>query len=297
LPKRIPIALLLAGGICLSGCSKTQDTAPATRVFGSPPVIESVNLASGGTTGQAICDYGPVIKNAFCADGEQFAEPFPAILVTVNYTEATFSVKVSDPESTASNSDILLVSASYQTTKDSTPTEVSLVMLDDGGSNKFTFQGRSAEPWFEDCASQTCPCLPANYNLDTNDPIANDGVYTRGFSILSSTFHLTSPTGITPSNTGVVLDCIASAKRQFPALASIADGPVAFKIEVVDKEGNLTAWPTKPTAVFAPTTYTCTGDDCGCCFLLSSNPTECSQKSGLPGAPGSGFENGFCKSF
>jgi hypothetical protein len=134
LPKRIPIALLLAGGICLSGCSKTQDTAPATRVFGSPPVIESVNLASGGTTGQAICDYGPVIKNAFCADGEQFAEPFPAILVTVNYTEATFSVKVSDPESTASNSDILLVSASYQTTKDSTPTEVSLVMLDDGGS-------------------------------------------------------------------------------------------------------------------------------------------------------------------
>jgi len=76
-----------------------------------------------------------------------------------------------------------------------------------------------------------------------------------------------------------------------------AGQPVDFKIEVVDRSGNLTVWPQPLQAPLVPTTYICEGetgnaDDCSCCWLISSNPeTDC---KGRPGMVGPGYPNGFC---
>jgi len=62
----------------------------------------------------------------------------------------------------------------------------------------------------------------------------------------------------------------------------------------VDRQGNLSAWPNNPTTGFAPTTIECTGDECGCCLLLSSDPVaECQGKSGMPSDD---YPAGFCNS-
>jgi len=303
-PRRTTIALLMAGGIFLWGCSKTQDTAPETRIFGSPPTIQNVALESGGSTGVATCDFTDYFKSFLCLGGlpSDQISPFPTITIETHYTEARFDVTVTDPESTSAASDILLVSASYVTTT-APKSEVSLVVLDDGSSNKFVYNQQGTEPEFCDpaycsttCDPTRCSCILAHYDLTSNDTTANDSVFTRGFAIVSGNMQLTSPTGVTVGNKGdFARNCIARSKQQFPAFVDVPLGSsVEFKVEAVDKEGNLTTWPTKPAATFNQTTYRCLGDDCACCIMLSNQPNECHGKPGMTGVPGSGFEDGFC---
>jgi hypothetical protein len=289
---------LTAGGIFLWGCTKTQDTAPETRIFGSPPTINSVALNAGGL-GTAVCDYGPTLEGYLCpsVDPSEFPNGFPAVTISVRYTEATFSVSVSDPQSTPAASDILLVSASYKTTAGSKPTEISLVILDDGSSNSFIYKQSGTMP--EDCSEGACLCKGADYSLTSNDKVANDNIFTRGFAVISSSIALTAPTGFPVGNTDVARNCIANANKQFPAFVDLGlGGTKPFKVEAVDKEGNLTLWPTQPTITLTQTNFTCSSADvpggassCACCILLTTDPTKC---HGLPGLVGNDFPNGIC---
>ena len=316
------VATIAAGLLFGTSCSKTEDTAPETRLFGDPPEIQNVTLNQAGL-GQAVCDYSKALEGFMCLGGvplNQIQPPFPTITVTVNFSELQFNVAVTDPNSVpGGQSDILLVSASYQrSNQGGTPVETSLVVLDDGGTNSFNYsqQGIEIQEGCTDqpndftccanmftgdqsmCPGPTVSCNSAVYNLTSNDTTANDGTFTRGFALISNTFNLTAPTGITlQSKSSLALNCVARSKQQFPAFADVQIGqPVSFKIEAVDRAGNLAVWPSQPQATFDQTNFSCTGDDCGCCFLLSSNPdVDCKNRDGLIGIPGSGFEQGLCR--
>lgn len=302
------VATIAAGLIFGTACSKTQDTAPETRLFGSPPVINSVTLSQGGTAGEVTCPYGKVVEGRFCFDGAALAST-PDITLHVTYSELQFAVQASDPDTPAGGqNDILLVAASYQRTNQGQPVETSLVMLDDGSHQTTPFsykqQGEFNEACVDDanasCATFSDPgvtCNVANYELTSNDAVAADSTFSRGFALISNTMTLTEPanTSLGGRGTGAAIDCVAAVKKQFPAVTDVPLGqPVGFKIEVVDRAGNLATWPTRPQATFQQTSVACTGDQCGCCILMTSVTSECQGRPGLVGAPGSGFENGFC---
>jgi hypothetical protein len=291
-----------------TSCSKTQDTAPETRLFGSPPVINNVTLSQSGSVGEAACQYGQIVEGWFCGEGYALAAT-PDINIQVNYSELQFTVQATDPDTQAGGqNDILLVAASYQRTNQGQPVETSLVMLDDGSLQAEPFQYSQQGDIFEACVADTnslcgpngLTCSAAKYTLTSNDAVTGDSTFSRGFALISNMMTLTEPDPDTTSlggrGTGAAVDCVAAVKKQFPAITDVPLGqPVSFKIEVVDRAGNLTAWPTRPQGNFQKTTIACTGDACGCCFLVSDNPVaDCRGRPGLEGAPGSGFEAGFC---
>ena len=304
------VAIVAAGLVFGTSCSKTEDTSPETRLFGDPPVIQNVNLTQGGGLGQATCDYTKVLEGFLCMGGvplDQIEPPIPTITIAVGYSELQFQIQVTDPNSVAGGqSDILLVSASYQrSNQGGTPVETSIVILDDGGTNNFNYaqqgieiqEGCTDQPNDSVCPGRSVSCGSAVYTLTSNDATANDTTFTRGFALISNTFNLTAPTGITlGSKASLALNCVAKDKKQFPAFADVALGQgVSFKIEAVDRAGNLATWPAQPQASFNQTNFSCAGDDCACCFLLSSQPqADCADRPGLRGIPGSGFENGLC---
>jgi len=306
--KRFTLVATIAAGLIFgTACSKTQDTAPETRLFGSPPVINNVTLTQGGTAGQAMCDISRIVEGYFCAAGYEMQTP-PAITLTVTYSELQFTVQASDPDTPAGGqNDILLVAASYLRTDQGTPVETSLVMLDDGSMQAQPFQYSQQGNIKEACGSSmtdVCPfagadvCLGAKYPLTSNDAVANDSTFSRGFALISNTMNLTAPTGFPLGSTApsVAYNCVARAQEQVPAITDVTVGqPVAFKIEVVDRAGNLATWPTRPQADFQKTSVACAGDECGCCVLLSGDPgTDCKNKPGMQGPPGSHHETGFC---
>jgi hypothetical protein len=228
-----------------------------------------------------------------------FAAPFPTETITARYTEATLRAKVTDPDSTPSQSDILLVSASYLApATNGGVVETSLVLLDDGGASLFTFAQAGTRP--EDCGDDPvagfCGCQEAHYGLGSHDATAGDDQYTRVLALLKR--GPGSPTGVNAN--AVLANCIARSKGLFPGPAT-TDAFLQFKIEAVDRSGNLATWPIQPQVTVDPSSLTCDGDACGCCLLVSDNPTAdpanggCSGLAGLAGVPGSGFENGVCR--
>jgi hypothetical protein len=290
-------------------CSKTQDTAPERRIFGNPPSIESVQVTSiPGST--AVCDWTPMAKHiSVCSlglDPALLPVPFPTITVTSTYNEVVFNVKATDPESTSSQTDILLVTASYVTASGGQPQEISLVVLDDGSANQFDFQ-QKADFYEEDCVADpmTCEdCVRKSYPLTSNDVTAGDGMYTRGFAF-KSTEGGGVPSGVRATN--LLEDCLVSQKKQAPAETTNLGGePVSFKIEAIDRSGNIAAWPIEPEVSIQPSSLTCGGDECLCCILLSSNvlspasPTHPNPVTGCIGLPGlelqppSEYHCGFC---
>jgi len=321
--RRIKAAGLLCLAATTFACSKTQDTAPERRIFGSPPSIESVQVIDIPSS-PATCDWTEMAKHMltcdFGFDPALIPFPFPTITVTASYNEVIFQVQATDPESTPSQTDILLVTASYITNQGGQPQEVSLVILDDGGTNQFDFL-QKADFYGEACTvldptlcndfvcnedldfdgqpdqlrTETCCCTfctPKTYKLDSNDAAMGDGLYTRGFA-----FKLLSGGGV-PAGAraaGLVDDCLVSQKRQAPAESTnLAGAPVSFKIEAVDRSGNISTWPLNPEVSIQPTSLTCAGDMCACCILTTSNFANCRGLPGLMGQLGSGYEGGLC---
>jgi hypothetical protein len=311
--RRSAFVALIAAGLISGSCSKTQDTAPETRLFGASPVIQNVTLTQGGSSGQAVCDITEFVKGYFCQNGSITTSDVnypPAITVTVHYSGLQLAVQTSDPDTVAGQpNDILLVSASYQKSNQGQPVEVSLVLLDDGSTNTFNYRQQSI--YGEMCDTGGCSCGTANYSLTSNDMVANDNTWSRGFALVTGDTTLTHPLRtnggqISVSNSALAYDCIGSGpaqagtsvvtggNRQAPAITDTGGQPVKFKIEVVDRAGNLTGWPQQPTATFDRTTYSCDGDDCACCFIFTGNTNEC---SGLDGMAGPAFPGGLCHTF
>jgi len=311
--RRSASVALIATGLILGSCSKTQDTAPETRLFGAAPVIQNATLVQNNGVGVATCDVTDIIKGILCENGYPVSTfQFPApIEIIVHYTEAEISVQTTDPDTKAGGqNDILLVAASYQSCAAcNPPVESSLVVLDDGAggngstTNQFSYQQKAnikegCNPDPNLCADpQGVACGTAQYGLNSNDQVQNDNTWTRGFALMagSGDTHLTYPAGISVDGTNQVLagDCVAKVKHQYPVIAVVNVGtPVNFKIEVVDRAGNLTAWPQPLGVTFDQTLFECRGDDCGCCLMLSNDPG--SQCKGRPGLVSPSTPNGWC---
>jgi hypothetical protein len=293
--NRIFVVSLACLAVAALGCSKTEDTAPERRIFGSPPTINSVETTASSSV-TATCDWTQISQGAMCStyftDPSLFAQPFPTITLTLNYTEITFTINVTDPESKLpAQTDVLLVTASYLETQGVTQ-ETSLVTLDDGSENSFPYTQLHAV--FENCYDNDhnytpCACSQANYQLNTNDLDKGDSNYTRAFAFIDLNGFRTRT---------LFEDCLAASKHQAAGnVSNLAPGqPVEFKIEAIDRSGNLSVWPARPAITPAPSTITCTGDECMCCLLFNGDET-CAQKPGLLGTPTSGFASGWCKQF
>lgn len=284
--------VVLAGALALAllplgACSKTQDTAPETKIFGQPPVFESTPILDPGLPESVSCDF----TNAFnvglpkrLGANLQVAGP---VFVGGTYTQLAMHAKVSDPNGL---SDILLVSASF--IPDPTATvkqEATLVLFDDGSTLKFDYTQTGIVE--EDCnsSSGTVTCQQAvSIKLTSNDPIKGDGNYTRQFALVN----------LNTQGPGAAFfrDCVATQNHQAP-FASQPGVQLSFRIDAVDNEGNLTTFPTRLLATAVPSTFTCSGDPCLCCFLrlgIQDVTSPDGQCRGLPGLFGPDAPQGFC---
>lgn len=288
------LALVLAAGVL--GCSKTQDTAPATRIFGDPPKIGAVNFQA--TTQNFNCDITVTTEGFLCQFGgvplgSYRFSPGPTVNVDIGYTQFQFEVQVTDPQSTAAQNDILLVTASFQTPPgQGQAEETSLLLLDDGSDFHFPWS-QTQEP-LDICPVLTppCTCLAGRYNLTSNDVTAGDNTYTRGFGFI------TAGATIPPNGGRFVESCIAKVRHQAPFSASSYVGSdVPFKIEATDREGSITEWPDKPVGHVDATTWACNGDPCACCLATIPDVSACKGKDGLIATTASAgwpIGTGFC---
>ncbi len=305
------LSLLILSSVA---CSKTQDTAPERKVFGDPPVIQFAAMtpvertvscdfteAWNCSAGQdQACEFDPNggvgpdgvpcdpnrKPEDFCDDcgsGTPDADPGNPVhiypgpwMVGGTYQELFFQAKVTDPNSTTDRTDILLVSASYVIPGGTHPEESTLVMLDDGGQNSFIYRQIAPNGIREDCfvnADGTCGCNIKDYGLNSNDVTPNDGLFERRFAV----FNL-------PDQTirGLLSDCIARERHQAPATVP-AGITFDFRIDAVDRSGNITTWPNRPQVSTTRNTYTCSGDQCLCCLLSGRDGSQCGGCTGLVG--------------
>lgn len=279
--------------VAATGCSKTEDTAPETRIFGSPPVISNVEFTGGQET--ANCDLSRYAHSFMCnvvagTAPSDWVFQDPPVRLEVGYSSMEFRVSVTDPETTPTQTDILLVGSSYVHGGE----ETTLLVFDDGSTLDFPMLQIGFEP-------QSCPalptdpvcqlCTPATYILHSNDQVANDGVFSRGYAFVG----LQGSPGVLGNN------CVADVTDRAPvSLTGLEGQTLEFKIEAVDRSGNITTWPAKPSITLQASTFDCLGDPCLCCLVTSGNPTADPPEGcrDLPGtssplyAPG-----GFCIDF
>jgi len=283
---KLILALGLAAGL---GCSKTQDTAPESRIFGSPPIIESVTVTGGQST--LNCDLTEMIQGWICANlsltpAQYQFSPSANVFVEVTYNKIDVTARVVDPEDTPTTSDVLLATTSYENpiVQGQTPEEISLVMFDDGGTNTFLYEQKNDKG--EDCEIDTskglCGCSHAQYNLTTDDSSKGDHIFTRGFAFI------TPGPGLDSSALSLASDCVARLDKRYPDPSSkfkeAGYPPIPLKVEAVDHEGNLTAWPTQPTADSAPSALVPDplADLCALCLITSADPgSECKGRPGM----------------
>jgi hypothetical protein len=313
--RTISAALLTVVALATLSCSKTQDTAPERRVFGDPPTILHVDDQESlyyKKDKSIECDFSQIMSDYFCEKGGvpnvQFQpgggypsdptrpdSPVGGVFIEGKYSEITLRAAVTDPNSPPppAPSNVLLVSASYPEPPSFT-TETSLVMFDDGSVNKFKFPQRQIRVGM-DChvdAFGNCFCLGAKWDLTSTDETAGDGTYTRRVAIVDK------GSLSYPGADGFLQDCIMRETTETPILATQGD-VYTMKIEAVDRQGNLAAWPTKLRAVVGTSSFACNGDPCGCCIMLSSQPEQDPPIGcrGVPGALADGYPDGVCRTF
>jgi hypothetical protein len=216
------------------------------------------------------------------------------IVISGKVSTLELQARVTDADTTVEQDNILLVGASYILS--GTPDqEKTLVMRDDGGSDKFLLdQYDQLTLGSKNCTGNSdegiCTCGPARFEVDTNDATARDGTFTRAVTIVDGGTSL------------LLQDCILQFRRQTPVIVEPGT-TLQFRLDAVDRQGNLATFPNQPSIVtgdFSAETnrLVCTGDECGCCLLQSQgSPSLCSGKPGLNGPPGSGYEQGICNLF
>ena len=111
--------------------------------------------------------------------------------------------------------------------------------------------------------------------MTSNDPVANDSIFTRKIA----TFDLDMAV---VSTRLLVLDCLALDKGQV-ALDVDSEASFDFRLDVIDRAGNITTWPTPLPAIAQQTQFFCNGDECLCCLLENKVFTQCSQVPGFAG--------------
>ncbi len=307
--RTIRRALLPAAVLAALSCSKTQDTSPERRIFGDPPTIQSVDPEYFTAQSAISCDFTEIVSRQLCRqindvggniqasdiqaqpgcgwfgineDGtpkmNTVCEDRAGVFVEGSYGEARFVASVKDPNSTTEQSNILFVSSSFVQPPPST-TEISLVMFDDGKATKFP-NAQKVSTIGEDC-SEECVCINKTFGVSSGDDTAKDGVYTRKLAFVRT------------NSNEFLLDCIMRDREE--TLTFMDPGSaLSFKIEAVDRQGNLATWPQKLNLTTGEDNFNCNGDSCGCCFMQGKGglPAECKD---LPGLIIPGFApNGLC---
>jgi len=249
------------------------------RIFGHPPVIQSVTFLVNQQE-FVQCDFTTVLEDWFCVNGIPGTHADPGIFLEGIYNRLQFQVRATDPDSTPEQENILLVSASFPDPNGLG--EISLVLFDDASQNLFRVNqvANFPEECSEDPVSGSCECHGATYALSSGDLVTHDTVYTRNLGVTSA---YADP---------LLIDCIRRATGQTTFQAPAGTNFV-FKIEVVDRQGNLTAWPLSPSATTGQESLQCSGDPCGCCMLLPQPPAGC---GGLPGMTSPAYPDGYCLS-
>ncbi len=252
------------------------------RLFGLPPTIESVAFEADPQ--QAVrCDLTKVVEDYVCSLGIPGATAEPGVFIDGTFTHVRFQARVTDPDSTPTRSDVLLTAASF--TNPDSQMETSFVLFDDGSANTFSFLQKSNVP--EDCTDDglgVCTCNPKHYVVQSGDALANDAVFTRDMTFLDRSF----------ISSGLLQDCIMQRYRDVP-VDFVAGSTLQFRVEAVDREGNLAAWPSQPTVSVGTGSFSCNGDECGCCLLTSTDrAVEC---KGKPGMSSVDYPSGICLSF
>lgn len=270
------VALLPLAALATLSCSKTQDSAPERRIFGDPPQILTVDQNFFEPAFHVRCDFSDIVVGQICelsGDSKITVEPQagpgwvkgrglgtgpdigPGIFVEGTYGEANMKVKATDPNSTPAQSNILLVSASYRLQPPS-KVEQSLVLFDDGSENKFMFPQKVAGLG-EHCEVDEngfCHCSETSYPLTSSDTDKSDDEFTRRLAFVKRTAD------------EYLLDCIQRDRHATLILAEPGE-TFEFKIEAVDRQGNLSTWPQPLPLMVAGDSFDCTGDPCGCCIL------------------------------
>ncbi|MFQ5876846.1 MAG: hypothetical protein ACE5JH_04005 [Acidobacteriota bacterium] len=209
------------------------------------------------------------------------------LLIGGTYDEWLFNVQVSDEDSTPDTSDdILSVTATFRKPPQLTD-EISLVLLDDGSATQFSFTQKGTgllscgqSPTTGDLVCQQL----TDFILTTNDAVANDGNFTRAIAVTNLV--------LSGFGTPTLTDCIALTNHQVE-ISGPAGAQFNFRIDVVDRAGNIATWDQQLTATPNPTVFTCSGDDCLCCLMGTGVTEQCKGKEGLPGPA---FPNGgLCK--
>jgi len=193
--------------------------------------------------------------------------------------------KSQSSNSTTTQNNILLVGASYE--PPDSKTETTLVLFDDGGFSKFKNSQQNPTPG-EDCEIRTdgsCVCAGALWDVTSGDITAKDNVWTRKMAFVN---RQTQP---------FLKDCIMRDRHETLALA-LPGTTFTFKIEAVDRQGNLSTWPTRLVGVSDSNfgQFACNGDPCGCCFLWTGSPAD-PMCNNLPGMVSASFPDGMCKAF
>jgi hypothetical protein len=256
-------------------------------LFGYAPIITQ---AQAYASQQAVaCDMTQILEENLCSlygVPDVHAQP-GGVVFQVYYTAVDLTALVFDPDSTATQNDILLASASYEYIDPlGQPQESYQVLLDDGSANKDP-SNQEEIAWLEDCSHSTpqvCSCQPAVYRLTSNDVTASDAVYTRRLAFLQDT---------TPA---LFHDCVTSQTHR-PTVQVPVGSDLAWKFYAVDRSGNLTAWPVQPTTTIGADSYSCAGDPCGCCLMQSQNPAQPPPEGcrGLEGMTSPAYPDGLCK--
>ena len=291
--RRILLAILIAMGLLpVAGCSKTQDTHPETKIFGEPPVIESARIDPN--TGSALCDFTDAFNFGLSHNLSANVQVAGPVVIGGTYTELTMEVKVSDPDPppAGAKTDILLVSASFVPNPTITDKqELTLVLFDDGNALKFnTTQTGIVD---EDCSNTNGVVTCVNNSrikLSSSDTLASDGIYTRRFALLN----------LNTQGPGAAMfkDCVATKNGQAP-FTSVPGVQLSFRIDAVDREGNLTTDPTRLPITTTASAFSCSGDDCLCCYLrlgVGDVTSPDGQCRGLQGLYGPDYPDGFCNS-
>jgi hypothetical protein len=281
-----------------AGCSKSEDLPASRQLFGSPPQITSVVLTDPTQQYSTVsCDFTEIVLAVLCPLGAP-----PDIKATApiqlfgKYTEAVFQVKVSDPEGIEN---VLFVGASYvrpsskDDEDDGLKNESTLVLFDDGSANEFP-QGQVDQ---QSGVGQECVpvegdnCLSCSlkiYEVTSNDSTAADGTFTRAAAFFP------------PGSPDILFDCLMGQKKQVPIRSGEGDVTLSFRIDAVDRDGNVDTWDTNPTVHVQPyneAEFGCTGDECGCCILLNPGGQYVYNCSGKPGLYSESQGIGVCSLF
>lgn len=288
--------VLVATVLVASGCSKTEDVAPEKKVFGNSPRVDSFTLLAM-TEETVTCDLTQLMRNRLCYQELVGAQEMAPIVISGHYTKVFLEARVEDPDSTPQESDLLLVAGSYINVGDPGKNEKLILLFDDGGPTiklepqKDMVNGLNctSEP---DPETGFCKCQAKTFELNSGDPVARDNIFTRGFAIIDA--------GTPPD----LLDCLHDANRQSLQIITPPGSTLEFRLDAVDRRGNVDTFPVKKTLVTGDFNdenprLICTGDPCGCCLFEhpQTYTLECGGIEGMRGPPGSFFESGACKLF